>query len=204
MAPSAGSGRSKGRGRLSGIELLPPEASPAIAWAAAELRNRDRTQLDIYQEFCAKLDQLQREHRGELDFTIPSFSAFNRHAIKLATLSRRLDETREIAGTLAEKFDAGSSDNLTVIAAEAIKTLVFEILTAAGEHGVDPKGAMNLANALRAAAQAQGVSTVRRQKVEAEFAREVDKAVETVARAKGITAATAEAIKAQILGVRAK
>lgn len=192
-----------GRGRLSGIELLPREADPIIAWAAGELRNRERTQLDIYQEFYAQLEALKREHRGELDFAIPSFSAFNRHSIKLATLSRRIDETREIAGALADKFDAGASDNLTVIAAEAIKTLIFEILTAAGEHGVDPKGAMNLANALRAAAQAQGVSTARRQKVEAEFAKDVEKAVDVVARQKGMTAETAEAIKAQILGVRA-
>lgn len=202
MTHRAERNRRTGRGRLSAIELLPEEATPIIAWAAEQLRDRDRTQLDIYQEFHAKLAELQREHRGELEFVIPSFSAFNRHAIRLATLSRRLDETREIAGTLAERFDAGSSDNLTVIAAEAIKTLVFEVLTAAGEHGIDPKGAMNLANALRAATQAQGVSTTRRQKVEAEFAGKVDEAVETVAKVKGLTAETAEAIKVQILGVR--
>lgn len=194
--------RRAGRGRLSGIELLPEEATPIIAWAAEQLRDRDRTQLDIYQEFFAKLEDLRREHHGELDFPIPSFSAFNRHAIKLATLSRRLDETREIAGTLAKSFDAGASDNLTVIAAEAIKTLIFEVLTAAGEHGVDPKGAQNLANALRAAAQAQGISTARRQKVEKEFAKDVETAVDTVAKQKGMTAEVAEAIKAQILGVR--
>jgi len=194
----------KGRGRLSGIELLPAEATPIIAWAAEELRDRDRTQTNIYQEFCAKLDALQREHRGELELTIPSFSAFNRHSIKLATLTRRLDETREISGVLAEKFDAKASDDLTVIAAEAIKTLVFEVVTAAGEARIDPKGAMNLANALRAAAQAQGVSTSRRQKVEKDFAEKVTEAVDTVARVKGMTAETATAIKEQILGVRAK
>lgn len=193
-----------GRGRLSGIELLPPEATPIIAEAADDLRKRERTQLEIYEEFYAKLEKLKRDHRGELDFPIPSFSAFNRYSIRLATLSRRLDETREIASALADKFDAGASDNLTVIAAEAIKTLIFEILTAAGEHGVDPKGAMNLANALRAAAQAQGVSTARRQKVEKEFAADVEKAVETVAREKGMSAGTAEAIKAKILGVQKK
>lgn len=184
------------------MELLPDEATPIIAWACSELRDRDRTQTDIYQEFYAKLEALQREHHGELDFVIPSFSAFNRHSIRLATLARRLDETREITGALAEKFDAGASDDLTVIAAEAIKTLIFEVLTAAGESGIDPKGAMNLANALRAAAQAQGVSTARRQKVEKEFAGKVEEAVETVAKVKGLTAETAEAIKAQILGVK--
>ncbi|MBP0439447.1 phage protein Gp27 family protein [Tianweitania sediminis] len=172
-----------GRGRLSGIEMLPEAATPIIAWANEQLRDRERTQLEIYQDFYAKLEELRRNHHGELDFSIPSFSAFNRYSIKLATLSRRLDETREISATLAEKFDAKSSDDLTVIAAEAIKTLVFEVITAAGESGVDPKGAMNLANALRAAAQAQGLSTIRRSRVEKEFGEKVQDAVETVQKA---------------------
>lgn len=193
-----------GRGRLSAIELLPAEASPIIAWANEELRDRDRTQLDIYQEFVAKLEELQREHRGELEFRIPSFSAFNRHSIKLATLTRRLDETREISTALAEKFDAGASDDLTIIAAEAIKTLIFEVLTSAGEAGLDPKGAMALANALRAAAQAQGVSTTRRQKVEKEFADKVERAVDKVATVKGMSSEAAESIKNMILGVRSQ
>lgn len=192
----------QGRGRLSGIEQLPDEASPIIAWANDELRDRDRTQTEIYAEFHARLEALKREHRGELEFTIPSFTAFNRHSIKLATLARRLDETRAITGMLAEKFDAKASDDLTVIAAEAIKTLVFEVITAAGEARIDPKGAMNLANALRAAAQAQGISTSRRAKVEKEFGEKVGEAMETVRKATGMSAETAEAIKAQILGVK--
>lgn len=191
-----------GRGRLSAIELLPAAATPVIAWANEQLRDRKRTELDIYQEFCERLEELDREHRGELEISVPSHSAFNRYSIKLATLARRLDETREITGVLAEKFDAGASDDLTVIAAEAIKTLIFEVLTSAGESGVDPKGAMNLANALRAAAQAQGISTARRQKVEAEFAKNVENVVDTVVKTKGMSAEVAEAIKSQILGVR--
>ncbi|MGO8612917.1 phage protein Gp27 family protein [Rhizobium ruizarguesonis] len=155
-----------GRSRLSGIELLPEECSEIVAWAARELQDRDRTQTEIYSEFVGKMEALQREFRGELDFRIPSFSAFNRYSIKLATLSSRLNQTREIAATIAEKFDAKASDNLTLIAAEAIKTLVFELLTNAGEGGLDPKGAMSLANALRSATQAQGVSLATRQKVE--------------------------------------
>lgn len=192
----------RGRGRLTAIEQLPPECDDIIAWAADALRDREQTQKDIYEEFFSRLQQLQAEHRGELEFTIPSFSAFNRYSIKLATMTRRLEETREIAGAISKRFDAEASDDLTLIAAEAIKTLVFEVLTAAGESGIDPKGAMNLANALRAAAQAQGVSTVRRERVEKQFAEQVDTAVENVARTKGLTSETAEAIKAQILGVR--
>lgn len=192
----------EGRGRLTGIELLPEHCAPIVAWAAEELQKRDRTQTDIYQEFVSQLEGLQREHRGELEFTIPSFSAFNRYSIKLATLSQRLNQTREIAATLAEKFDASDSDNLTLIAAESIKTLVFELVTNGGEAGFVPKDAMSLANALRAAAQAQGVSTARRQKVEKEFKDQAEKAVETVAKAKGLTAETTQAILSQILGVK--
>ncbi len=193
----------KGRGQLSAIERLPPECDPIIEWAEEQLRDRERTQTEIYEEFFLKMQALQAEHRGELDFMIPSFSAFNRHSIKLAILTRRMEQTSDIAEAIGKRFDAGKSDNLTVIAAEAIKTLVFEILTTAGEAGVDPKGAMALANALRAAAQAQSVSTVRRAKVEKEFKADVEKAVDTVAKTKGMSADTAEEIKAKILGVRA-
>lgn len=192
----------QGRGRLSGIELLPAECNAIIAWAAEQLQGRDRTQLDIFQEFVGKLEAVQREHRGELEFSIPSFSAFNRYSIKLATMTRRLNDTREIAATIAERFDAEASDDLTLIAAEAIKTLVFEVLTDAGESGIAPIGAMQLAAALKNATQAQGISTSRRIKVEQEFKADVEKAVDTVAKTKGMSAETAEAIKAQILGVK--
>lgn len=191
----------KGRGRLSGIELLPEACADAVAWAASELQNRERTQTDIYEEFVGKLEMLHREHRGELEFSIPSFSAFNRYSIRLATLTQRLNQTREIASTLASKFDAAASDDLTLIASEAIKTLVFELVTNGGEAGFDPKGAKALADALFSASRAQGVSTNRRQKVEAEFAAKATEAVKSVAKARGISAESAEQILDQILGV---
>lgn len=190
-----------GRSRLSNIELLPEECSHIVAWAAAELQKRERTQTDIYQEFVGQLEAIQREHRGELEFPIPSFSAFNRYSLKLALMTQRINQTRDIASTLANKFDAAASDDLTLIAAEAIKTLIFELLTAGGEAGIDPKGAMSLANALRSATQAQGISTARRQKVEKEFADRASEAIETIAKAKGLTRDTVSDIKAQILGV---
>lgn len=193
--------RKKGRGRLSAIDRLPRQCDEIIAWAADELSQRERTQTEIYEEFYIKLEELMKEHRGKLEFIIPSFSAFNRYSIKLATMTRRLEETREIAGSISKRFDAEASDDLTLIAAEAIKTLVFEILTGAGEQGVDPKGAMQLATALRAASQAQGVSTARRVKVEKEFSKDVDEALTKVAKVNGMSGELVEEIKSQILGV---
>lgn len=194
-------GKPQGRGRLSAIDLLPPEAEQIVAWAARELADRDRTQLDIYQEFVDQCEALMAEHRGELEFAIPSFSAFNRYALRLASLARRLEQAREMSATLAARFDAQGTDDLTRIASQAVMALVFELVTSAGESGWSPKEAMQLASAMKAAAQAQGISTERRQKVEKEFAAQVDAAVTTVAKSKGLTAETAEAIKSQILGV---
>jgi len=188
------------RGRLSAIDLMPPEADGIISWAAAELGQRERTQTDIYAEFVDKCEALMSEHRGELEFAIPAFSSFNRYSIRLARLTRRLDETRQIVSALSASFDAKDSDDLTIMTAETIKALVLHML-GDGADGIEPKDAMLLASAFKSAAQAQSISTDRRRKVEKEFESRIGAAVETVARAKGLTVETAEAIKAQILGV---
>lgn len=190
-----------GRGRPSNIELLPAPCAHVVAWAAAELQKRDRTQTDIYAEFVSQLEAIQREYRGELEFPIPSFSAFNRYSLDLARMTQRINQTREIASTLASKFDAEASDDLTLIAAEAIKTLIFELLTTGGEAGIDPKGAMSLANALRSATQAQGISSARRQKVEQDLAEKAKSAVQAVVRTKGVSAEAAQEILDRFLGV---
>ncbi|WP_054310016.1 DUF3486 family protein [Mesorhizobium sp. 1M-11] len=192
----------RGRGRLSGIEQLPPEADHIVAQAAQALQDRERTQLDIYEEFFNALNALKREHRGELEFTVPSFSAFNRYSIRLSAMTRRLEETREIAGAIAGRFNAQASDELTLIASEAIKTLVYELLMDSGRSGVDPKGAQQLASALYRATQAQGVSTSRRLKVEREFANKVTETVDKVAKVAGLSADRASEIRKQVLGLR--
>ena len=124
----ARSARSRGRGRLSKIDLMPPECDDIIAWAARELADRNRTQVDIYGEFVEKLEALDAEHRGELQIEIPSYQGFNRHSLKLAAITRQMDETREIAAALADRFGAKESDDLTIMAGEAIKSLVFNML----------------------------------------------------------------------------
>ena len=189
-----------GRGRLSSFELLPPEADAIVAWAASELSDREKTQTDIYAEFVSRCEALMKEHRGELEFKIPAFSSFNRFSIRQARLSRRLDQTRDIVAVLAEKHDAKASDDLTVIAGEMIKSLVLHMLGDAAD-GAKPSEVMNLAIAFKTAQQAQNLSSDRRAKEDAKLAKRVDEAVTAVAKVKGMTAETAEAIKAQILGV---
>lgn len=202
---------SKGRGRLSAIDLLPDECEPIIAWATQELADRKRTETDIYGEFRTKLIALQGEIG--LDFDLPSSSAFNRFSMRLALMTRRLEQTREIAATLSQRLDATGSDDLTLIAAEAIKTLIFEVLQAKGEAGLDPKGAMELANALRAASAAQVTSSNRRMKleaeekakrVEAEMRDNAERALDTLASDPGISKEAIARARREFLGVRPK
>lgn len=201
----------KGRGRLTAIDQLPDECEPIVSWAAQELADRTRTQVEIYGEFRQKLIAIQGEQG--IDFDIPSFSAFNRYSVRLAMVSRRLEQTREIAATLSERMDAAGSDDLTLIAAEAIKTLIFEVLQDAGEGGISPKGAMELANALRAASAAQISSSNRRLKLEAEQrARQVEadmkakaeKALDVLSNEPGVSKEAIARARREFLGVRPK
>ena len=189
-----------GRGRLSSFELLPPEAELIVSWAASELSDREKTQTDIYAEFVGKCEALMAEHRGELEFRIPAFSSFNRYSIRQARLSNRLDQTREIVAVLAQKHDAKASDDLTIIAGEMIKSVVLHMLGDASD-GVAPKELKELADAMRSAQTAQNMSADRKAKVEASVKARMAEAVDTVAKARGLTGETAEAIKKQILGV---
>lgn len=191
-----------GRGRLTSIDLLPEECSEIIIWASQELTAHKRTQVDIYAEFKTKLIALQGE--TGIGFDIPSFQSFHRLSVKLAAMTRRMEQTREIAAMLSERFDAGASDDLTLISAEAIKTLIFETLQKAGEAGLSPKGAMELANALRAAQAAQTVSTARRQKLEAMHEAKTVQALKKVAKEAGLSKDTIAQLRREFLGVRPK
>ncbi|MBB4955570.1 hypothetical protein H4S14_003609 [Agrobacterium vitis] len=201
----------KGRGRLSKIDLLPEECDAVVSWAAQELADHSRTQTEIYPEFRDKLIAIQGEHG--IDFDIPSFTAFNRYSLKLSLMTRRLEQTREIASTLSQRMDAAGSDDLTRIAAEAIKSLIFEVLQAAGEGGISPKGAMELANALRAASAAQATSSNRRLKLEAEeSARRIEtemkanaeKALDALSLEPGISKEAIARARREFLGIRPK
>jgi uncharacterized protein YejL (UPF0352 family) len=189
-----------GRGRLSSFDTLPTEADAIVAWAAGELADRDKTQTDIYAEFVAKCQALMAEHRGELEFRIPAFSSFNRFSLRQARLSRRLDQTREIVAVLAEKHDAKASDDLTIIAGEMIKSVVLHMLGDAAD-GIAPKQLKELADAFRSAQAAQNLSSTRKTKETAQLQAKLGEAVDAVAKAKGLTAETAEQIKSEILGV---
>lgn len=157
----------KGRGWLSSIDKLPEECGPVVAWAAKELADRDRTQIDIYKEFKERLE-LVREECG-LTFEIPHYRSFSRYSVNLAALSETVEQARQIATTLADRFDAAGSDDLTIVAAEALKALVLQAAIAASSTGKLTSKALNeYSSAVKNLNAAQAMSANRRIKIEAE------------------------------------
>ena len=183
--------RRKGRGRLSAIDMLPPEAEEVVAWAYGELRDRTREQKDIHAEFNEKL--------AKLGLGPISYSAFNRHSFRLAIMARRHEEVRAITSALTERLDPEDADDLTIMAAETLKTLVYELMEG---DGLKPKDALELAQALRAAETAAKMPLQRRREMEATFAAQVDGALKRVGSEKGLDKDTLAAIREGVLGVK--
>lgn len=197
--------RRRGRGRLSGIELLPEEASDIVVWASRELSKRERMQTDIYAEFRQKLIALQGELG--LEFNIPAFSSFNRFSIRQAELGRRLEETRQISSALADRLDGVGNEDLTVMVIEALKTLIFEILSSSGEAGATPEDVLNMARAIQSLVGASKMSNAQRQKFQEELVAATDDAIDkaaTVAREAGVSAERIAQMRRDFLGVRPK
>ncbi len=189
--------RRAGRGRLSSLDLLPQAAEEDVIWAQAELRARKRTQADILDSFNLRL--------GCKGIAAISASAFNRAAMRLNRMATRLEEARDIAGVLANKFEDGSDEQLTLLVAETIKMIVYETLEKIDDPRADGKSAEMLGNlsiALGNAEKAKKMSVDVRTKIEASFAAKAAKAIDAAARARGLSAEMRDAIKSDILGLR--
>lgn len=193
------------RGRLSSLDTLPEWADESKLWAFGELKARQRPQLEILEEFNAKLRAAAWE-QGITDPPQISKSAFNRVSMRLAVLGRRLEETREIANVLAPKLDQAGDASVTLLVAESIKMLVHEMLSNAGELSADGATAemlMLTSRALKHAEEAKRISADGRRKLEAELMAKAAAAVEKVAKAQGGTPESIAALKAA-LGVQIK
>jgi hypothetical protein len=195
----------RGRGRISSIDELPDWADEAKAWAFDQLKKRKKTQADILDGFNDRLRAASLANDASAEVPVISRSAFNRTALTIATHGRRLEETREIAAVLAPKLDQAGDNSVTLMVAETIKTLIFEMLSNAGQLTADGDTAemlMMTARALTAAEQARKISGETRKKIEAEFKDKASKAVDIAAKSAGPSAEAVAKIKTDVLGIR--
>ena len=169
--------------RPSSIDRLPPEVKSLIG----ALRQGGRT----IDEILAKL--------GELDVEV-SRSALGRHIQTLATVGEKIQRSRDLALALTERFGDQPDNQMARLNLELLHNIVFDTINATeeDENGetrpmtFGPLQAKALAQALQSLASAEKIDADRQMKI-----REVAK------RTGGLTKETVEAIKAEILGVRA-
>ena len=185
-----------GRSRLSSIDMLPEEAEPAVMRAMAALKERKRTQADILRELNGKLE--------DLGLKPISKSAFNRKALWLASYGKQLENAREIAAVWAEKLDETPEGDVGMLLGETIKTLIFDVLSEASMSKKSPSMVMLgvASEALRNLEKARELSVATRVRIETNFLKQANKAVEKAGKEKGLSKDTIAAIKSKILGVK--
>lgn len=197
--------RKPGRGQLSTLDTLPDWAESAKIEAYDALKERQLTQEQILDDFNTALRQAARAAGVTENVPQISRSAFNRAALRLSILGRRLAETREIAAVLAPKLDQAADNSVTLMVAETIKTLISEMLANAGELPADSESAemlLNTARALTSAEQAKRISAETRKKIEADMRDRASKAVDRVAADAGLSSDQVAKIRRDVLGVR--
>ena len=178
------------RHQLSSVDLLPPEADVEVSWAIQEIEAGGRLDIDILAEFNARL--------ADRGIGPISKSAFGRYALKKREALSELAEVREIANAVTTALGPGDDDAVTRLIAQQLKARVYGILRKRDD--LDARGAKDIGQALQAIANAEQRSSARKDKLEEKVQQRMEKAVEegvaAVARAKGMSADTAEAIKA--------
>lgn len=164
------------------------------------------------------IDQILEHLRGLLD-QAPSRSALGRHIQGLDALGERMRRSRHVAEALVRELGDAPESRTARLNIELLHSAILDLhmRAADGEEGSDPEGlaalagnpegAMMLAKALDHLTRASRANVEFVAKAEARAAerakRDAAKAVESVARAKGLSPETLAAIKEGIFGVKA-
>jgi cytochrome P450 len=190
--------RNTGRGRLSSLDLLPVEAEADYSWALGQLAKRERTQEAIRDELNLRLLGLGLEPVSK--------SAFNRKAMSFALMARQIEQTREMAGIMAERMDNQPEGDVGLLLGELIKSLTFDVLSGEMMDGEAPsmktlKTAAETVDKLERARKAN-VDTAAR--IKKQFADQAMAAVDEAGKQAGLSAENLKLIREQVYGIMEK
>ena len=186
--------------RPSSIDRLDPEIQNIIE----RLRQHGRT-----------LDEI-REHLRSMEIEI-SRSALGRHVQGMEKVGERVRRSRAIARGLADQMGDAAESKVASLNIELLHSFIYDFMAAADTEGDigaahaammrDPKAVALFAEATQRLTQASRTNLDFIAKIEDRAAekarREAAQRAEAVAKEKGLTGATIDAIKASILGVKA-
>lgn len=186
----------EGRGRLDSFDTMPEEGQEDLRWAFDELNKPPpcRTQMEILSELNGRL--------ADKGLQLISKSAFNRKSLSISMAARRINDMRAVFTGIADRLTPENIDQGNVSLAEFIKTLIAEIVSQ-HEGQLSAKEVKELAHAFALVISGTKLSGARRTQAEAivEAKRKAADAAGAVARKAGLTDATVNKLKAEILGM---
>lgn len=183
------------RGRLHSIDLLPDEAWPHVQDAIAALKARKKPAETIREEF--------NTHLLAMGLDPISKSAFNRYSLMIAAMGGAMLRAREAANLFVDKVAKVEDDNVGLLLTEMGKSIIFDMMSRAAVNDGEftPKELAAIALTLQRFEKAAAVNiAAARLRVE-DYRASAAAAVDTAAKAAGLSAETAEAIKSKILGI---
>jgi hypothetical protein len=186
--------RSEKRGRLSAIDLLPEEAWPHVSEALKALADRKRTAESIRTEL--------NEHLLAIGCNPISSSSFNRKSLQLSRIGSDISKAREMAAVFAEKLDEMPEGDVGMLINEMVKVIIYNMTAdmAAGDLDTSAKLMKEISLTLYRLEQAGGINAKRRREIEDRAKSKATEAVQKIAKERGISNETAQAIVDKVLG----
>ncbi|SHF87973.1 DUF3486 family protein [Vibrio gazogenes] len=185
--------------RKSKVNLLPEEIRQTLN---AFIRNGSMTQKDILAEINQMIDEAGLPEDVKLSRT-----GFNRYAKKMEEMGMRMRQAREVAEVWTAKLGDAPVSDVGKLLQEFVRTMAFEtsmrMMEEAEENQevIPPKALNQLALVSQRIEQAAMTSQKVEREIRAAFAAEAADKAEKIVKQAGLTAATAEEIKRQILGI---
>lgn len=170
-------------GRKSAVARMDPQIREAVD---AAIREGRATIADIV--------AIIREMGG-----VASRSAVGRYMQRAEEQMQKFREAQEVARVWIGKLQADPEGDVGRLLAEMLRTMAFQ--TIGDMETADPLSLAQLAKALKDLASTDKLTADRILLVRREAAKEAADKVTTVARAKGLSAATVDELRREILGV---
>jgi hypothetical protein len=183
----------KKRGKPAKIDLLPESAWPHVKAALQALTENNRYENDIREEL--------NNHLLGLGLDPISRTSFNRKSLQLAKIGADISRAREMAAVFAEKLDEMPEGDVGMLINEMCKVIIYNMTAdiASQDLEVAAKLMKEISLAVYRLEQAGQTSTKRRAAIMDRAKTEAGEAVKKVAKEKGISDDTVQAILDKVL-----
>ncbi|MGD1469002.1 DUF3486 family protein [Vibrio harveyi] len=179
----------------SKIDLLPSDIREQLnLW----IRSGSMTQQDALAALRELIDEA-----GLPEDAKPSYTALNRYTRRMDEMGARVREAREVAEVWAHKLGDAPVSEVGKLLQEFVRTMAFETSAHMMESDdpIPPKALGQLALVVQRVEQAAMTSHKVEKEIRKAFAEEAADKAEKIIKQAGVTDATAQDIKNQILGI---